>query len=62
MPGAKSCIAGYFYLVTDPNPLNYNKAPTMRPSWLNVGPSRIVSAQQQRLSVVDFFTTHRMQS
>eukprot|EP00957_Ditylum_brightwellii_P164055 12491635-Ditylum_brightwellii.AAC.1 len=27
MPGAKSRIAGYFYLVAGPNPLSYNKAP-----------------------------------
>eukprot|EP00957_Ditylum_brightwellii_P031168 2362140-Ditylum_brightwellii.AAC.1 len=31
MPGAKSCIAGYFYLVADPNHLNYNKAPHNAP-------------------------------
>eukprot|EP00957_Ditylum_brightwellii_P004669 354895-Ditylum_brightwellii.AAC.1 len=27
MPGAKSRISGYFYLVANLNPLNYNKAP-----------------------------------
>eukprot|EP00957_Ditylum_brightwellii_P180573 13755131-Ditylum_brightwellii.AAC.1 len=29
--GAKSCIAGYFYLAAGPNPLNYNKAPHNMP-------------------------------
>eukprot|EP00957_Ditylum_brightwellii_P107298 8187315-Ditylum_brightwellii.AAC.1 len=31
MPGAKSHIAGSFYLVADSNPLNYNKAPYNAP-------------------------------
>eukprot|EP00957_Ditylum_brightwellii_P122416 9334268-Ditylum_brightwellii.AAC.1 len=31
MPAAKSCIAGYFFLSADPNPLNYNNAPHNAP-------------------------------
>eukprot|EP00957_Ditylum_brightwellii_P134865 10282321-Ditylum_brightwellii.AAC.1 len=31
MPAAKSRIAGYFFLSTDPNPLNYNNAPYNAP-------------------------------
>eukprot|EP00957_Ditylum_brightwellii_P126275 9627154-Ditylum_brightwellii.AAC.1 len=31
MPGAKSRMAGYFYLVAGPNPLNYNKTPHNTP-------------------------------
>eukprot|EP00957_Ditylum_brightwellii_P167190 12727205-Ditylum_brightwellii.AAC.1 len=36
-PTAKSCITGYYFFSTDPNPLNYNNAPHNAPILVECG-------------------------
>eukprot|EP00957_Ditylum_brightwellii_P198853 15157446-Ditylum_brightwellii.AAC.1 len=62
MSAAKSCIAGYFFLSADSNPLDYNNAPHNAPILVKFCALQKSSAQLQRQSAAGSSTTHRMQS
>eukprot|EP00957_Ditylum_brightwellii_P021721 1638614-Ditylum_brightwellii.AAC.1 len=62
MPGTKSCIAGYFNLAADPNPLDYNKAPHNALILVDFCALKNIVCSAAGQSVVGSFTTCRMQS